>query len=202
MYLIKLFLVFLTEYIIYYVHGSIYAAKRERERERESRDTSVSDMCNVHFQIFILSYPDQKSPSRANPPPKNHNLPLPSSAHPAHRSTPSVSFTSKTSSFILSLILAANGSVSSSSNSDLMPRPNIVQEDCFNVGTRPYAGRGTMWKCTWGTTWAARGPGIEDRGLVDAQSMILRRKMDGIAYLGHNHQHGRDSGFQSNLTPY
>jgi hypothetical protein len=50
-----------------------------------------------------------------------------------------------------------------------MPRPNESQDCCANEGLKEYefgpvGGRGIRWKWICGTTWAARGPGMNGKG--------------------------------------
>ena len=76
------------------------------------------------------------------------------------------SLTSSASSILNS---RANTSASSSSSSSLCPRPNIAK---LVLWLAPWAGRGMMWKWTWGTTCAALSPVTQLDDFISFSSSI------------------------------
>lgn len=104
--------------------------------------------------LSLYNFPLTRLPHPSTGTPNPFSLPShPNALHPA---SPSLSLTLSTSRPNRSLIRPTNPTASSSSRSSLWPLPKTVQERFSITGTSP--GRGMMWKCTWGTTWAARMP--------------------------------------------
>jgi hypothetical protein len=96
------------------------------------------------------------------PPPSRRAFPH----HNSSRSTPSSALILSISLWISRRIWRTRTAASSSSSSVRVPRPNESQDCCANEGSEEYefgpvGGRGIRWKWTCGTTWAARGPGID-----------------------------------------
>jgi hypothetical protein len=115
--------------------------------------------------IAPLLIPDP--PSRRAPP-SSITLAIPFRDHNSSRSTPSALILS-TSLRISRRIWRTRTAASSSSSSVRMPRPNESQDCCANEGLKEYefgpvGGRGIRWKWICGTTWAARGPGMNGKG--------------------------------------
>ena len=90
--------------------------------------------------MTLQSYTSQHKPPS---PPPNHSFTL----------LPSTLSISLLNTLLISPAILAP---SSSSKSSLCPLPNIVQLLLLISGL--VAGRGMMWKCTCGTTCAARAP--------------------------------------------
>jgi hypothetical protein len=116
--------------------------------------------------IAPLLPPDPPSSRRAPP---SSTLATLFRDHNSSRSTPSALILS-TSLRISRRIWRTRTAASSSSSSVRMPRPNESQDCCANEGLEEYdfgpvGARGIRWKWTCGTTWAARGPGMD--GKVD-----------------------------------
>lgn len=118
---------------------------------------SLHNKCTLLLLQRKLQY-NKPTPSKYIP---QHTQRTPLPQRPHTNRTPYQSFGPPTPIFSTSslntlLISPAIFDPSSSSRSSLCPRPNMVQLLFLISGM--LAGRGMMWKCTWGTTWAALAP--------------------------------------------